>query len=123
MGMHAAVVDVARNAGLDVLPDDSIENAVDDIIYAPKEGTMKEDRRLGLYPSRIKSGTLLSEIYGEELIYERHRNRYEVNRMFEERFPGVPKVIVHAPVCRPGWLIEMECMATKAVINETFKPF
>ena len=93
MGMHAAVVDVARNAGLDVLPDDSIENAVDDIIYAPKEGTMKEDRRLGLYPSRIKSGTLLSEIYGEELIYERHRNRYEVNRMFEEKMKDADLII------------------------------
>lgn len=93
MGMHAAVVDVAREAGLDVLPDDSIENAVDDIIYAPKEGTMKEDRRLGLYPSRIKSGTLLSEIYGEELIYERHRNRYEVNRVFEEKMKNADLII------------------------------
>lgn len=85
MGMHAAVIDVARSSGLKVIPDDSIDNAVDDIIYAPREGLMKEDRRLGLYPCRIKRGTLLSDIYGEELIYERHRNRYEVNRAFEEK--------------------------------------
>ncbi len=30
------------------------------------------------------------------------------------RFPHTPFVIVRAPVCRPGWLIEMECMAEPA---------
>ena len=64
------------------------------------------------------------EDVGQMIVYLRDTADYAVvNRMFEERFPGVPKVIVHAPVCRPGWLIEMECMATKAVHNETFKPF
>lgn len=64
------------------------------------------------------------EDVGQMIVYLRDTADYTVvNRMFEERFPGVPKVIVHAPVCRPGWLIEMECMATKAVRNEAFKPF
>ena len=43
-----------------------------------------------------------------------------VDRMFNEKFSNVgtnkksiPYLLVHAPVCRPGWLIEMECMATK----------
>ena len=43
--------------------------------------------------------------------------------MFNHRFPDIPKVIVLAPVCRPGWLIEMECMATKAITNEAFPKF
>ncbi len=93
MGMHAAVVDVARASGLNVLPDDSIDNAVDDIIYGPKESSAQDERRLGLYPSRIKNGTLLSNIYGEELVYERHRNRYEVNRMFEEKMEDADLII------------------------------
>ena len=38
-----------------------------------------------------------------------------VNALFEERFPDKPRVVVLAPVCRPGWLVEMECMAVKAV--------
>lgn len=38
-----------------------------------------------------------------------------VREMFEERFPDVPRVIVLAPVCRTGWLVEMECMAMKPV--------
>ena len=37
----------------------------------------------------------------------------DVRSMYEERFPDHPKVFVLAPVCRPGWLIEMECMAIK----------
>lgn len=49
---------------------------------------------------------------GMMLIYLRDVADYAVvNAMFEERFPGKPKVILLAPVCRPGWLIEMECMA------------
>ena len=46
-----------------------------------------------------------------------------VSKMFNHRFPDIPKVIVLAPVCRPGWLIEMECMATKAITNEAFPKF
>lgn len=35
-----------------------------------------------------------------------------VEHMIAERYPGVPFVVVLAPVCRPGWLVEMECMAS-----------
>lgn len=34
-----------------------------------------------------------------------------VRKMIQERFPQHPKVFLWAPVCRPGWLVEMECMA------------
>lgn len=46
-----------------------------------------------------------------------------VEEMFEERFPNIPKVYLQAPVCRPGWLVEMECMAVKAIVNEVYKPY
>ena len=53
---------------------------------------------------------------GEMVVYLRDTADYDlVKEMFEERFPGKPYVIVHAPVCRPGWLIEMECMAIKQI--------
>ena len=41
-----------------------------------------------------------------------------VKSLYDERFPDHPKVFVWAPVCRPGWLIEMECMAVRQVDNE-----
>ena len=43
-----------------------------------KGGTM----RLGLYPCKLEQGSKCREIYGEELIYERHRHRYEVNNTY-----------------------------------------
>lgn len=38
-----------------------------------------------------------------------------VEQIFAERFPDIPLVILLAPVCRPAWLIETECMAFKAI--------
>lgn len=37
--------------------------------------------------------------------------------------PNVPRVIVHAPVCRPGWLVEMECMAMRVADNGQFSEY
>ncbi|MBQ9637318.1 MAG: hypothetical protein IJV36_05425 [Prevotella sp.] len=49
------------------------------------------------------------------IVYLRDPADYEVvRRLYEERFPDKPWLIVNAKVCRPGWLIEMETMAIKA---------
>jgi enamine deaminase RidA (YjgF/YER057c/UK114 family) len=36
-----------------------------------------------------------------------------VEDMMMKRFPEHPKLFVLAPVCRPGWLVEMECIAIR----------
>ena len=46
-----------------------------------------------------------------------------VKQMYDERFPNTPKVIVLAPVCRPTWLIEMECISIKEFENKEFQKF
>ena len=52
----------------------------------------------------------------EMIVYLRDIGDYDlVSALYQERFPGKPTVIVHAPVCRPGWLVEMECTAVKAI--------
>ncbi len=52
----------------------------------------------------------------EMIVYLRDIADYDlVSALYQERFPGRPTVIVHAPVCRPGWLVEMECTAVKAI--------
>ena len=57
-------------------------------------------------------------------VYLRDPADYEVvKEMYDERFPSTPKVLVNAFVCRPGWLIEMECMATKRISNQAFAAF
>ena len=51
---------------------------------------------------------------GQFTVYLRDIADYEVvKKMFDARFPQTPKVITLAPVCRPGWLVEMECMGVK----------
>lgn len=57
------------------------------------------------------------------IVYLRDTADYAVVRsLYEERFSNKPYIIVHAPVCRPGWLVEMECMAVKSIQNETAEP-
>lgn len=46
-----------------------------------------------------------------------------VRSIFKSRFPGKPCVIVLAPVCRPEWLIEMECMAVRHINAPQFARF
>ena len=64
------------------------------------------------------------EHVGHMIVYLRDMADYAVVKdMFEERFPTTPKVYLLAPVCRPGWLIEMECMAVKAVSNDKYPKY
>ena len=61
---------------------------------------------------------------GEMIVYLRDTADYAVvSKLFQERFSDKPHVIVHAPVCRDGWLIEMECMAVKAIDGNKFASF
>lgn len=46
-----------------------------------------------------------------------------VNDYFNKNHIDLPKVIVLAPVCRPGWLIEMECIAIKSIDNPNYEAF
>ena len=57
------------------------------------------------------------------IVYLRDSADYEmVKRMFEQKFSHIPTVFTLAPVCRPTWLIEMECMAVKKAKND-FRDF
>ena len=48
------------------------------------------------------------------IIYLRDISDYHtVDRMMQQFYPQIPRIIVEAKVCRPGWLIEMECIAEK----------
>lgn len=58
-----------------------------------------------------EAGASTSDI-AQAIVYLRDPADYgTVRAFFETRYPGLPHLIVWAPVCRPGWLVEMECMA------------
>ncbi|MDR0743831.1 MAG: hypothetical protein LBF05_05700 [Tannerella sp.] len=57
------------------------------------------------------------------IVYLRDIADYQnIRIILEQQFPEIPKVIVLAPVCRPGWLVEMECFAIKNDDNKNFAP-
>ena len=88
LGMQIAVIEYARNVlgykdanSTEINPD--TEHPVIDLMPEQKDvedlgGTM----RLGVYPCKITPDTLGSEIYDSDLIYERHRHRYEFNNFY-----------------------------------------
>lgn len=70
-----------------------------------------------------EAGTSFSDVM-QIVVYLRDTADYQtVQRMFSERFPDIPTVIALAPVCRPTWLIEMECIAVKQRENVEYKDF
>lgn len=62
----------------------------------------------------LKEAECTFDNVAQMIVYLRDISDYHlVAQMFEEKFQNMPKVIVYAPVCRPTWLIEMECIAIK----------
>ncbi|MBM9461611.1 CTP synthase [Nocardioides sp. zg-536] len=49
------------------------------------EGDLGGTMRLGLYPAALTPGSIAHEVYGSELIEERHRHRFEVNNAYRDR--------------------------------------
>lgn len=58
------------------------------------------------------------------IVYLRDPSDYSmVKKMFEEKFPQTPYIITLAPVCRPKWLVEMECMAVIPNSTKEYRDF
>lgn len=52
------------------------------------------------------------------IIYLRDISDYHtVDKLMQQFYPQIPRIIVEAKVCRPGWLIEMECIAEKELCS------
>jgi CTP synthase len=91
LGMHVAVAEFARHvAGMDGANSTEMDvetpYPVIDLLPEQKEvadlgGTM----RLGADPIKLHDGSRAREIYGEAVVYERHRHRYEVNNLLRKR--------------------------------------
>ncbi|MFM8660197.1 MAG: CTP synthase, partial [Cyanobium sp.] len=92
LGMQCAVIEWARNqAGLAGATSAELDaDTAHPVIHLLPEqqdvvdlgGTM----RLGVYPCRLAQGTLGQRLYGDEVVYERHRHRYEFNNAYRTLF-------------------------------------
>jgi CTP synthase len=92
LGMQCAVIEWARNqAGLTGATSAELDpDTAHPVIHLLPEqqdvvdlgGTM----RLGVYPCRLTGGTMAQRLYGNEVVYERHRHRYEFNNAYRSLF-------------------------------------
>jgi CTP synthase len=95
LGMQMACVEGARHVlGLEGAHSSEIDPStpypIIDLLPEQKEiedkgGTM----RLGLYPCKLEPGSLAHQAYGKDLVYERHRHRYEFNNEYREQLEQV----------------------------------
>lgn len=62
----------------------------------------------------LKDGESDLSNVGLFIVYLRDISDYKIiKEIMNSRFPDVPTVIVEGRVCRPGWLVEMECITSK----------
>lgn len=112
LGMQCAVIEFARHVcgmtdanSSEIAPDcryPVIDLMADQEDVTEKGGTM----RLGLYPCKLAVGTKARALYDDkEIVYERHRHRYEVNNEFRQAM--VDKGLVIAGTSPDNRLVEM----------------
>ena len=98
LGMQTAVIEFARNV-LGISDADSSEfspagaHSVIDIMPDQLGVKLGGTMRLGAYPCKVREGTRLFAAYGEALISERHRHRFEFNNDYRAAFEGAGMVL------------------------------
>jgi CTP synthase len=95
LGLQCMVIEYARNMA-DIPDADSTEfdsgcaspviaTMAEQKAYVEGEGDLGGTMRLGLYPARLKEGSVVATAYGAPTVEERHRHRYEVNNAYRDR--------------------------------------
>ena len=95
LGLQSMVIEYARNvvglAGADSTEFDPettvpvIATMAEQKEYVEGAGDLGGTMRLGAYPAALGAGTLARDLYGSDLVEERHRHRYEVNNDYREQ--------------------------------------
>ena len=96
LGLQCMVIEYARNVlGLEKAgstefdpdcPEPVIATMAEQHAYVEGAGDLGGTMRLGSYPARLEAGSAVAAAYGEELVHERHRHRYEVDNGYRDRF-------------------------------------
>jgi CTP synthase len=111
LGLQCAVIEFARNVcGLEGANSSEFDPAtphpVIDLLPEQKDVTdLGGSMRLGAQPCHIVPGTRAERVYGEPVVYERHRHRYEVNPAYHEVLSG--KGLVFSGLSPDGRLVEI----------------
>jgi CTP synthase len=94
LGLQCMAIEVGRNlAGLEAAnstefdpgtPNPVIATMADQEDVVAGERDMGGTMRLGLYPAELAEGSMVREMYGQDVVEERHRHRYEVNNAYRD---------------------------------------
>ena len=112
LGLQCAVIEFARNeCGISDANStefsQTTKNPVIDLL--PNQDLEEDDvgasMRLGTYPCKIQPDTMAKDVYNNEIIYERHRHRYEVNNKFRNELES--KGLVFSGLSPDEDLVEM----------------
>ncbi len=94
-----------------------------DVVF-PMDILMQAQRTLENIQALLKEAGATFKDLAQLIVYLRDIADYPLIKEYvESNLPDVPKVFVLASVCRPGWLIEMECIAIYSAQNSSFEPF
>jgi CTP synthase len=114
LGMHCAVIEAARNlCGMEGAHSSEFEPGtaypVIDLMPEQREQSqMGGTMRLGRYDCRLEPDSKAYEAYGEKMISERHRHRYELNDDLKERLSsGGLRVVGHATYQELSEIVEI----------------
>ncbi|CUR59021.1 CTP synthase (UTP--ammonia ligase) (CTP synthetase) [metagenome] len=95
LGLQCMVIEYARNvAGVDkaastefdpTCPEPVISTMAEQTRFVDGAGDLGGTMRLGLYPAALAPGSIVREVYGAEVVEERHRHRYEFNNAYRDQ--------------------------------------
>ncbi len=127
LGMQCACIDVAREAlGTEDANSTEFnaftEHPVIDLLPEQRDvADMGGTMRLGLYPCRLEPGTKAASAYGEPVVYERHRHRFEFNNRYRDALEEVG--VVFSGTSPTGRLVEiMELRDHPFFVGSQFHP-
>ena len=66
-------------------PEPVIATMAEQKAFVEGAGDLGGTMRLGMYPAHLKPGSIAREVYGEDVVSERHRHRYEVNNAYRDQ--------------------------------------
>jgi CTP synthase len=99
LGLQCGVIEFAR----DVVGERDANSTEFDLFtnapvidYMPDQRELEEKggtMRLGLYPARLTPGTRVAQAYGDEIVYERHRHRFEVSNRYREALESAGMIL------------------------------
>ncbi len=90
LGLQCAVIEIARSvmghpdANSTEFDPTTVHPVIDLMESQQDVADMGGTMRLGLYPARLVEGSQVRALYGQEVVYERHRHRWEVNNRYRK---------------------------------------